>query len=409
MISRTDRQKEGVRKWIEADCKGTLVWATGTGKSTAAIMAIKRILKIKPDARVLISVPTEILQKQWIDDYITKYNLNQNCSVQIINSIVKNEWDVDLLIIDEIHLTPTATLGEIFTCVDYNMILGLTATIERLDGKEIIVKSYAPVCDEITIDEATSNGWLSPYKEYVVMLDVDMTEYNKWNQEFIGFFSQMGYDFNLGMRLTTNIIERRKYAKKLGLDQKQFDAVCFGWMDRLRKRKKFVQSHPHKLEIARKILDARKDKKCIVFASTIKECEQLAQKNELVLHSQRSKKDNSAAIDAFNQLNCGNVFSVRSAKTGLDLKGLSVEIIMNTDSSKISKVQAVGRTIRFEPGKQAEIFTLIIRNSVEEKWLANSTDSSYIVINEQQLEKVLNYEPLELRDRKLIKDVKNRY
>ena len=35
--------------------------------------------------------------------------------------------------------------------------------------------------------------------------------------------------------------------------------------------------------------------------------------------------------------------------------------------------------------------------------------SSYIVINEQQLEKVLNYEPLELRDRKLIKDVKNRY
>lgn len=409
MISRTDRQKEGVRKWIEAGCKGTLVWATGTGKSTAAIIAIKRILKIKPDVRILISVPTEILQKQWIDDYITKYNLSQNCSVQIINSIVKNEWDVDLLIIDEIHLTPTATLGEIFTCVNYNMILGLTATIERLDGKEIIVKSYAPVCDEITVDEATSNGWLSPYKEYVVMLDVDMTEYNKWNQEFIGFFSQLGFDFKRAMILCTNIIERRKYAKKLGLDQKQFDAVCFGWMDRLRKRKKFVQSHPHKLEVARKILDARKDKKCIVFASTIKECEQLAQKNELVLHSQRSKKDNSAAIDAFNQLNCGNVFSVRSAKTGLDLKGLSVEIIMNTDSSKISKVQAVGRTIRFEPGKQAEIFTLIIRNSVEEKWLANSTDSSYIVINEQQLEKVLNYEPLELRDRKLIKDVKNRY
>lgn len=409
MISRTDRQKEGVRKWIEAGCKGTLVWATGTGKSTAAIIAIKRILKIKPDVRILISVPTEILQKQWIDDYITKYNLSQNCSVQIINSIVKNEWDVDLLIIDEIHLTPTATLGEIFTCVNYNMILGLTATIERLDGKEIIVKSYAPVCDEITVDEATSNGWLSPYKEYVVMLDVDMTEYNKWNQEFIGFFSQLGFDFKRAMILCTNIIERRKYAKKLGLDQKQFDAVCFGWMDRLRKRKKFVQSHPHKLDVARKILDARKDKKCIVFASTIKECEQLAQKNELVLHSQRSKKDNSATIDAFNQLNCGNVFSVRSAKTGLDLKGLSVEIIMNTDSSKISKVQAVGRTIRFEPGKQAEIFTLIIRNSVEEKWLANSTDSSYIVINEQQLEKVLNYEPLELRDRKLIKDVKNRY
>ena len=409
MISRTDRQKEGIKKWIQAGCTGTLVWCTGAGKSYATILAIKRVLKIKPNARILISVPTEILQKQWMDDYIIEYNLLKNCEVKIINSIVKTSWDVDLLVIDEIHLTPTSTLGEIFNCVDYDMILGLTATIERLDGKETIVKSFAPVCDEITVDEATANGWLSPYKEYVVLLDVDMTEYNKWNQEFIGFFSQLGFDFNFAMKLGTNPIERRKYAKKLGVDYKQIDAICFGWMDRLRKRKKFVQSHPHKLEIARKILDARKDKKCIIFASTIKDCEQLAQKGELVLHSQRSKKDNSASIDAFNKLTSGNVFSVRSAKTGLDLKGLSVEIIMNTDSSKISKVQAIGRTIRFEPGKQAEIFTLIIRNSVEEKWLANSTSSLYIVINEQQLDKVLNNESLEVRDRTLIKDVKNRY
>lgn len=341
MVSRTERQKEGVKKWIKAGCKGTLVWSTGTGKTRAAVMAIWKLLKTKPDARVLISVPTEILQKQWMDDYIIKYNLIKNCEVRIINSIVKTAWDVDLLVIDEIHLTPTEQMGAIFECVDYEMILGLTATLERLDGKEILVKSYAPVCDEITIDQATSNGWLSPYKEYVVLLDVDMTEYNKWNQEFIGFFSQLGYDFSLGMKLCTNIIERRKYAKKMGLDQKQFDAICYGWMDRMRKRKLFVQSHPHKFEVARKILDARKDKKCIVFASTIKDCEKIANKNELILHSQRKKKENAEAIDQFNQLNTGNLFSVKAAKTGLDIKGLSVEIILNTDSSKISKTQSI--------------------------------------------------------------------
>ena len=60
------------------------------------------------------------------------------------------------------------------------------------------------------------------------MLDVDLSEYNQWNQEFIGFFSQMGFDFFQAMTLVTNVIERRKYAKKMGLDQKQFDAVCFG-------------------------------------------------------------------------------------------------------------------------------------------------------------------------------------
>lgn len=379
------------------------------GKTRTAVMAIMKVLKAKPDAKVLIVVPTDVLQKQWMNDYIIKYNLIKNCEVRIINSVIKMSWDVDLLICDECHMFCSETFQEVFNCVSYNMVLCLTATLERLDGKEILIKTFAPVCDIVTIENSQQNGWLSPYKEYVVLLDVDLTEYKKWNQEFIGFFSQMGYDFNLGMKLTTNIIERRKYAKKLGLDQKQFDAVCFGWMDRLRKRKKFVQSHPKKFEIARKILDARKDKKCITFCSTIKDAEQLSLKGEYVLHSKQSKKSNEEALNAFDQATTGVLHSSKAVNQGVDVKGLSVEIIMNTDSSKITKTQKLGRALRVEPGKQAEIFTLIIKGTVEEKWLANSMSSSYIVINEQQLEKVLNNEPLEIRDRKLIKDVKNRY
>lgn len=378
-------------------------------KTRTAVMVIMKVLKVKPDAKVLIVVPTDVLQKQWMNDYVIKYNLIKNCEVRIINSVIKMSWDVDLLVCDECHMFCSETFQEVFNCVSYNMILCLTATLERLDGKEILIKTFAPVCDIVTIEDSQQNGWLSPYKEYVVLLDVDLTEYKKWNQEFIGFFSQMGYDFNLAMRLTTNIIERRKYAKKLGLDQKQFDAVCFGWMDRLRKRKKFVQSHPKKFEIARKILDARKDKKCITFCSTIKDAEQLSIKGEYVLHSKQSKKSNEEALNAFDQATTGVLHSSKAVNQGVDVKGLSVEIIMNTDSSKITKTQKLGRALRVEPGKQAEIFTLIIKGTVEEKWLANSMSSSYIVINEQQLEKVLNYEPLELRDRKLIKDVKNRY
>lgn len=31
MLSRTDRQKEGVKKWIKAGCKGTWCYSTGFG------------------------------------------------------------------------------------------------------------------------------------------------------------------------------------------------------------------------------------------------------------------------------------------------------------------------------------------------------------------------------------------
>jgi len=38
------------------------------------------------------------------------------------------------------------------------MILCLTATIKRLDGKDNIIKKYAPVVDTITLEEAEANG-----------------------------------------------------------------------------------------------------------------------------------------------------------------------------------------------------------------------------------------------------------
>lgn len=49
-----------------------------------------------------------------------------------------------------------------------------------------------------------------------------------------------------------------------------------------------------------------------------------------------------------------------------------------------------GRVIRHEPNKVAEIFTLVIANTVEEKWFNNSSSgNNYIEINEDELAEVL--------------------
>ena len=58
----------------------------------------------------------------------------------------------------------------------------------------------------------------------------------------------------------------------------------------LRLRKQFVQSHPKKIEIARKIINARKDKKILTFSATIADAEKIG--TGLVLHSKQSKKLN---------------------------------------------------------------------------------------------------------------------
>lgn len=63
-----------------------------------------------------------------------------------------------MLIIDEAHLVASPTFSLVFQMVNYMFLMCLTATLERLDGKEVIIKERAPVCDTITVDEAVENG-----------------------------------------------------------------------------------------------------------------------------------------------------------------------------------------------------------------------------------------------------------
>ena len=376
-------------------------------KTRTGLLAAELLIKKKSDAKVLISVPTEILKEQWMEELIQR-NMLSNCRVMVINSIVKGDWEVDLLIIDECHLVASETFRAIFDRVTYNMVLCLTGTLERLDGKEVVIKQYAPVCDNIPMKEALANGWVSPVREYVVMLDVDLTEYNKLNQTFIGFFSQMNYDFELAMKCATDAMYRNKIAKKLGLKPKELAGIAFGWLKALKGRKAFVQSHPKKFEIARKILDARKDKKCITFSATIKDAESL-NNGEFVLHSKKSKKQNNEILELFNNAAEGVIHSSKSCDQGVDIRGLSVGIILSTDSSKIRKTQRNGRICRFEEGKTAELFTLVIRGTQEWNWFQNSATTNYTVINESQLDKVLTGEIIETRERENVEDKKFRF
>lgn len=355
------------------------------------------------EASVLISVPTEVLKEQWMEELV-KWNLFHNCRIEIINSIVKNEWNVDFLIIDEVHLTPTSSYGRIFDCVSYKLLMCLTGTMERLDGKEIFIKKYAPVCDEITMKDALENGWISPVKEYLVLLDVDLSEYNEWNRKFNGYFSFFDYDFQLAMSCVSNIIERRKYAKKMGISEKVVIANAMGFMKSMKARKDFVMSHAKKFEVARKILDARTDKKCITFSATIKDSEFLAQKGEFVLHSQKSKKKNTETLNKFNSASTGVLHSSKACDCGVDVKGLSIGVILSTDSSKIRKNQRQGRICRMEEGKTAELYTLVIKGTQEVGWFNNSATTNYQTINEEQLDRILAGESIETRERENIEN-----
>ena len=389
-MTRSERQALAIQKWKDHKCRGTIVAATGVGKTKTALDAIERVIAKNPTVKITVVVPTQILQNQWIEK-LDERGLVFNITVLVLNTAAKHPFYCNMLVIDEVHRAASEELHKMFLNCKPVFVLGLTATYERLDGREkIILDKFCPVIDEISLDEAEKNGWVSPYKEYKVMIDVDLTEYNKANKLFLEHFSFFNFDWKNAMSCVQNQIFRKNYANLIGTTEKEVAARAFAWNRAMQFRKKFIANHPKKIEIAKKILLARKNTKAITFNSSIKQCE--AYGFGYVIHSEKKKKENKAILDEFAKCGPGSVLhNSKMAKEGYDCPGIGVVVITGFNSDKTSKIQEIGRAVRFEEGKEAEIFTLVLKGCQDDKWYKKaSTGMKFIEVNESELDDVLS-------------------
>lgn len=396
---RTARQEECRVGWIKHKCKGTLEACTGFGKTRVGIDCIKSILKVDPDKTVLIVVPTTALKDQWLS-LLDSQGLSLNCTVEVINTVIKHEYTCDLVVIDEIHRVFAETFKKVFEKVRYSMILGLTATIERLDGKHVLINKFCPVFDRITLAEAQLKGWVSAFKEYQVILDVDDIDiYKEYNKSFTEHFEFFGFSFDRALKCVgkDGFKERAKLRDEMcpnGTEEerkkvfKNINYHAIGFTKAIQQRKAFINNHPKKLEVARRIIEAFPDKKIITFSNNVKMAESIG--IGYVYTGRDSKKKGRITLEEFSKLPSGVLSSVRKADEGLDLPGLSIAIMLGIDSSKIKATQRVGRVVRREGDKEAMIFNLIINSTVETKWFENShIEGQYITIDENGLNDIL--------------------
>lgn len=416
--SRDLRQEQCVKAWLKSKGRGCIVASTGFGKSRVGLLIINKILNKYPTQRILIVVPTTLLKEQW-EQQIDSWGFSLNCDIQVINTIIKQSWTCDLMIIDEIQRVSADTFKEVFNTVQYKYVLGLTATFERLDGKHKVVEKYCPICDNVPINECLINEWISPYKIYQVLIDVpDIETYKQYNKQFQSDFEFFGYDFNLAMSLLgpKGFINRAKLRDERcpnGTEEQRkamFSNITYhatSFMRMIQKRKTFINNHPKKIELAQKIIDSRPNAKIVTFSNNVKMAESI--KRGSVYTGKTSKKKGRTTIEEFNSKETGILCTCFKADEGMDIKGLSVGIVLGTNSSEIKATQRIGRICRFEEGKQAEMFYLIINNSVESEWFRKANaKQQYITIDEEGLNDVLAGKELKPYTRK-IKDFQFRF
>lgn len=379
-LTRDERQAQSLQAWLKNKGKGCVEGCTGYGKTRIGLNAIEKVRTKYPNLSVIVVVPTDVLRNQWIK-LIDARGLGLNCKVVIINTASKQLDQCDLLILDEIHKFAADQFSHVFKTVKYKLILGLTATIERLDGKHELLKKYCPVVDTVTIEVAKANGWVSDFTEYQVIISAeDIDNYREYNKEFIKHFEFFDFDFNKAMSMIgqAGLKNRLNYRDELcpnGSKEEKSKVLkdimfhSMGFMHAMQNRKKFIHNHPQKIEVAREIIKHRADKKIITFSANTKMAEAIGV--GYIYTGKEGKKKNRITIEEFEKLDKGVINSCKLAIEGFDCPGLSVGIVMGVDSSATKAIQSTGRVVRKEGSKYSEMFTLVMENTVEQEWLAD--------------------------------------
>ena len=364
-IGRTNRQIEGLRKWRASNFKGIAQYPTGFGKTFTALMAIKGMIKKANIKSVLVIVPTIELKKQWEQELLkSKIKIAE---VLVINTAIKHQHNVDFLILDEIHRYAADTFRKIFEKASYKFIMGLTATLEREDGFHTIILQYLSVFDEISVNEALDEGWISPYRVYNVAVNLTPEElllYKKADNSFKHFAAQLG-------RGAEAFRTAQEWIKS---DNKQLAGQAAAYYNSMRSRKKVCLNNSNKINAVKSIVDLFPEKNGLIFSATTEFADSLQDKLgdiSMTFHSKLKKKEQTEVIKRFKDKRTKVRFlsSVQALNEGFNVPHCSIGIIAGSNSTKRTMIQQLGRVVRYQDGKHAVIVNLYSPNTQEEKWM----------------------------------------
>jgi superfamily II DNA or RNA helicase len=373
-MDRTQRQIQGLRQWRDAGFAGIAQYPTGFGKTYTAIQAIigmiqKKIQK-KDIKSVLVVVPTLELKSQWQKELKTHKVTIAN--VLVINTAVKSFHDVDFLILDEIHRYAAETFKEVFVRAKYKYVMGLTATLERADGYHEIILEHLKVFDQITVDEALENEWISPYEIYNIAIpfaEEDAKAYKKSDNAFKHFAAKLG-------RGGQAFKMAQQYLK--GSD-KALQGIAGAYFNSMRQRKKICLNNSNKIAATKSIVDLFFNRNGLIFSATTEFADQLQEQLgdiSMTFHSKLKKKEQEAVIKRFKdkRTKVRMLSSVKALNEGFNVPDCSLAVIAGSNSTKITFIQQLGRVVRYQEDKKAVIINLYTPGTQEEKWMNNRID-----------------------------------
>jgi superfamily II DNA or RNA helicase/HKD family nuclease len=182
--------------------RNLVVAATGTGKTVIAAFDYKNFREQNKRANFLFIAHREEILKQscrtfrtvlqdenfgdlWYGGVEPKSLQHLFASKDMLNNRLDNldiaEDFYDYIIFDEVHHIAADSYRKILARFKPKILLGLTATPERMDGEDITLDFDGKISAEIRLDDALNNNLLAPFHYYGITDSVDLRKV-KWNR-----------------------------------------------------------------------------------------------------------------------------------------------------------------------------------------------------------------------------------
>jgi superfamily II DNA or RNA helicase len=190
-------EKLDVERSVHNRYRNLVVAATGTGKTVISAFDYKNYKKENKSAKLLfLAHRKEILEQAlstfqgvlrdnnfgelWVDGKVPTNYEYVFASIQTLNNRLENldlsKEFFDYIIIDECHHLTASSYRGIIQYFNPKILLGLTATPERMDGGDIKEDFHHRIAAEIRLPEALNRKLLCPFQYFGISDSVDLTK-----------------------------------------------------------------------------------------------------------------------------------------------------------------------------------------------------------------------------------------
>jgi superfamily II DNA or RNA helicase len=360
-------QAEALQAWVAARGRGVVVLPTGAGKSQVACMAIAEKRRA-----TLVVAPTLDLVRQW-------YDLLRATFAVPVGVIGGGQYDVQaltvstydsaylhmehlgarfgLLVFDECHHLPGAAYALAARLALAPFRLGLTATPERTDGREVeLSELIGPIAYRKDIIDL-SGDYLAEYDTERVAIELapaERAEYEAARAIYRGFVEQHGIRMASPTGWRDFIIQscRSEDGRRA--------------MRAYRRQRELAFCAPAKLEYVDHLLDRHRGGRTILFTQDNATCYAVSRRFLVPAITHQTKvRERSEILGRLGEGSYGAVVTSKVLNEGVDIPEANVAIVISGSGSVREHVQRLGRILRKRGDKRAVLYELVTAGTTE--------------------------------------------